>query len=180
MEKEDVENLLFKNTEAKEKYGEKYIDHFLDQYKTYLSMLDNISDRRQKSNEFFLSLNTVIIGALGYVETKDIPNAPVIFFIVPVVGALISFFWYHIIHSYKNLNTAKFAVVHSIEQRLPITMFETEWKLLDQGTNKKKYYPFTHIELHIPKIFIGIYIFLLLINIPWTQVLNFVQHLFCY
>ena len=179
MEKGEIDNLLFKDLERKEKYGEKYVDHFLDQYNTYLSMLDNISDRRQKSNEFFMGLNSAIIGILGYVETKDVPHATIIFFIVPIVGGLISYSWYNIINSYKKLNTAKFEVIHAIERRLPITMFETEWKILDQGKVKKTYYPFTHIEIDIPKIFIGIYAFILIINIPWNSVFCFIWHIFC-
>ncbi len=179
MDKDKLDNLLFKDLEHKEKYGEKYIDHFLDQYKIYLTMLDNISDRRQKSNEFFMGLNTAIIGVLGYVETKDLPYAPILFLLVPFVGCLISYFWYHIVRSYKNLNTAKFAVVHGIEQRLPITMFETEWAYVENGENKKKYYPFTHIEINIPKIFIALYASIFLLNVPWHQVHNFLTHIFC-
>src|SRR5580658_6434575 len=125
MEKDEVEALIFKDTEHKVKYGEKYIDHLLDQYKIYLSMLDKISERRQKSNEFFMGLNTAIIGLLGYIETRSLPHTTLILLAIPIVGGLICFYWYQIIRSYKNLNTAKFAVVHAIEQRLPITMFET-------------------------------------------------------
>lgn len=170
MEYKRTEDFLFKNVDVKERYGEKYVDHFLDQYKIYLSMLDNISDRRQKSNEFYLGINTVIIGALGYVETKGTAYDSVVFFIAPIVGILISYSWFQIINSYKNLNSAKFNVIHAIEQRLPMTMFETEWKLLEEGKNKKAYYPFTHIEIHIPQIFIGIYLILFLVNVPWWRI----------
>lgn len=180
MEKEEVEKLLFNNVEHKEKYGEKYIDHYLDQYNKYLSMLDNISDRRQKSNEFFMGLNTAIIGVLGYIETKDVPHASTILFLVPLVGGLISYFWYHTVISYKKLNTAKFAIVHAIEHRLPITMFQTEWEIVGKGENKKKYYPFTHIETNIPKIFIGIYVFIFIANIPWIKIICLLKFLFCY
>lgn len=179
MEKEEIENLIFKNADYKEKYGDKYIDHFLDQYKTYLSMLDNISDRRQKSNEFFMGLNTAIIGLLGYAEVKNLPHTTILLLVVPMVGGLISFFWYHIIKSYKNLNTAKFSVVHAIEQRLPVTMFETEWKIVEEGKNKKKYYPFTHIELNIPKIFIAIYLLILIFNFPWAEITYFFGKIAC-
>ena len=178
MKNEDIENSLFKDNEHKEKYGDKYIEHYLDQYKTYLSMLDNISDRRQKSNEFFMTLNSVVIGALGYIETTSIKHSNIILYLIPVVGGLIAYYWYHIVCSYKNLNTAKFAVVHTIESRLPIAMFETEWEILEKGENKKKYYPFTHIELNIPLIFIGIYAFLFLVNLPWGFIICWVNFLF--
>ena len=171
MNENEVEKLLFLN--SKEKYGDKYNDHYLDQYNTYLSMLDNISERRQKSNEFFMALNSVVIGAIGYIETTNINHGHVILYIAPIVGGLIAYYWYHIVCSYKNLNTAKFSVVHTIEKKLPIAMFKTEWDILEKGQNKKKYYPFTHIELNIPKIFIGIYALIFFVNLPWIKIIMF-------
>ena len=40
-----------------EKYGEKYKEHLLEQYKLYVEMADRISGRRQTANSFFLSIN---------------------------------------------------------------------------------------------------------------------------
>src|SRR2546426_1964670 len=41
----------------------------LEQYKLYVEMADRISARRQTANEFFLSVNTVIVALLGYLRT---------------------------------------------------------------------------------------------------------------
>jgi hypothetical protein len=68
MKKEDIEKMLF--ISASDKYGDKYIEHLLDQYKIYINAAEKISDRRQKTNEFFLGLNTALLALLGFVATK--------------------------------------------------------------------------------------------------------------
>ena len=51
----------------KDSYGESYQAHSLEIYKLYVQMADNISARRQSANSFFLTVNTAIIGIVGYV-----------------------------------------------------------------------------------------------------------------
>ena len=54
---------------AKDKYeATKYNDHVLDQYKLYVEMADRISSRRLTANSFFLSLNSILIAFLSYVN----------------------------------------------------------------------------------------------------------------
>jgi hypothetical protein len=58
-----------------------YENHYLEQYRMYLHILNSAGDRRNRSNEFFLGLNTAIIGVLGYLETKELTgDNSVIFF----------------------------------------------------------------------------------------------------
>ncbi len=67
------------------------------------------------------------------------------------------YLWYRIICSYKGLNDAKYRVVHAIEARMPLALYDTEWETLGRGKDKKTYWPFSHIELLVPWIFIAIY-----------------------
>ena len=60
---------------------------------------------------------------------------------------------YFLIKSYKQLNTGKFAVIHEIEKHLPLALYKYEWQVLGEGKDKTKYYPFSHVELWIPRIF---------------------------
>ena len=39
-----------------EEYGDKYPDHLLEQYKLYVEMTDRVSQRRERSNPFFMTL----------------------------------------------------------------------------------------------------------------------------
>jgi hypothetical protein len=170
MEKQDIEKMLFISTS--DKYGDKYIEHLLDQYKIYINAAEKISDRRQKTNEFFLGLNTALLALLGFIATKtNQQEIGLMLVISAVAGITICYLWYRIIASYKGLNSAKFKVIHAIELRLPLALYDTEWEMLERGKNKKVYWPFSHIELNVPKIFIAIYTLLLISIIPWKKIL---------
>ena len=82
------------------------------------------------------------------------------------------YLWYRIIVSYKGLNGGKFKVIHAIEARLPLALYDTEWEMLGRGEKKEIYWPFTHIEMIVPWIFITIYSLMLLSAIPWSYVFN--------
>lgn len=159
--------------EYKDKYPERYVDHYLEQYRIYLLIFDNLSDRRQKSNEFFLGLNTAIMGIMGYFEIRTISASPIIFILVPLVGMAICFCWYRMILSYSQLNRAKFKVIHTLEKKLPAKLFDTEWQILGGGKDRNKYYPLSHAERFIPMIFIVLYIIIFLVNSPISKFFGF-------
>jgi hypothetical protein len=54
----------------------------------------------------------------------------------------------------------KVRVIHEIEKHLPLALYRYEWKVLGEGKDKRKYYPFSHIELLIPWVFGVIYVLL--------------------
>jgi len=174
MDKGKIEEKLF--ALPVEKYGDKYIEHLLEQYKIYINSAEKISDRRQKNNEFFLGLNTALVALLGFVSAKlDAGQACYIFLLASAAGIVICYYWYRIIRSYKGLNGGKFDVIHLIEKRLPLALYDTEWEILGRGENRKKYWPFTHIEFKIPWVFIVIYLILFLKNIPYSEVINYLR-----
>lgn len=161
MESKDIEKMLF--VSESEKYGDRYIEHLLEQYKIYIGAAEKISDRRQKANEFFLALNTALVALLGFVVTKiNTSEATWLLILASVAGITMCYYWYRIILSYKGLNGGKFKVIHAIEARLPLALYDTEWEMLGRGERKDLYWPFTHIEWRVPWIFISIYILLIL------------------
>ncbi len=170
MDKKELAEKLFGL--SSEKYGDKYVEHLLEQYKIYIDSAEKISDRRQKNNEFFLGLNTALVALLGFVLTKlDSEQIYYIFLLASAAGVLICYYWYRIILSYKGLNGGKFEVIHLVEKRLPLALYDTEWEILGRGNDKKKYQPFTHIEFRIPWVFIAIYVILFLGNLPIRAIL---------
>ena len=173
IEDDQIDDILIATyTEHKDEHPERYIDHYLEQYRICLLIFDNLSDRRQKSNEFFLGLNTAIMGIMGYFEIKNVSEAPIIFILVPLVGMAICFCWYRLILSFSQLNRAKFKVIHTLEKKLPANLFESEWTLLGEGKDNKKYFPISHIERFIPIIFIVLYLVILLANSPALKLFN--------
>lgn len=174
MDGKEIDNILTGiHTDHKENHADKYIDHYLEQYRIYLHMFNTVSDRRLKTNEFFLGLNTAIMAIMGYIETKIVPHASIVFILVPFVGIAICYCWYEIIISLRQLCRAKFKVIHQVEQKLPVSLFKTEWILLGEGKNAKKYVPLSKIEKRIPIIFIVLYIIIFLFNSPIAGLFNF-------
>lgn len=148
-------------------YGAEYRAHVLEMYKLYIEMADKIGERRQSGNSFFLTLNSAIVALVGYVNLSDSPTqggVPV-FWLIPVAGMVLCYLWYRLIHSYRDINSGKFKVVHAIEKILPLRPYDAEWAALGRGENPKLYLPFTNTEMVVPWIFFTIHLTIVLISI---------------
>jgi len=130
----------------------------LEQYKMYAEMADRVSARRGLANAFFLSLNTAIFTLVG-VFYQHPPSANRWLLVVPwlvLVGQCLSWFW--ILRSYRQLNTAKYAVIGAIEERLPASPYwSAEWIALGEGKDSARYWPLSHAERWIPTFFAAAY-----------------------
>ena len=144
-------------------YGDQYRSHCLEIYKVYVGMAEAISDRRQTANTFFLTLNTGIVAAWGFLFEKspDLWHRDILM----IAGMGICYAWYRLIRSYKDLNTAKFKVIHEIEKELPLSPLDAEWEAVGRGERKDLYLPFTDIEPMIPRVFGLLYIALVLTSV---------------
>jgi hypothetical protein len=142
---------------AKERYGERYDDHLLEQYKLYLQMADKISDRRTTANTFFLTINTGLVSAIGIANYSSLKISPALMIIVALAAMVLCYSWQRILRSYRGLNSAKFTVIHEIEKHLPLRPYDAEWEAVGRGQDSKRYLPFTHVEIFVPWIFITIY-----------------------
>ena len=144
-------------------YGEKYREHVLELYKLYVEMADKISERRQLANSFFLTLNSAIVALVGYVNLSQgtTSTAPSFFWLVAISGMVLSFLWYRLVRSYKDMNTGKFKVIHAIEKQLPLRLFDAEWTALGKGEDPKLYLKFTNIEMYVPWVFFVLHLIVL-------------------
>jgi hypothetical protein len=152
--------------------NEKYQAHLLDQYKLYVEMADRISARRQTANSYFLTINTALLGFVGYVTVKETGDYV---WLLGFVGALLCYFWYRLIRSYRDLNSAKFLVVHQIEKRLPLSPYDAEWEAMSRGSDPTLYKPITHIEIGVPWIFTVLHAFVFVRTFPWAQLRSRLQ-----
>ena len=66
----------------RDKYGDNYQAHLLEQYKLYVEMADRISQRREQSNRFYAGLVSAIVALLVLVQIsivgsfrERLPNA---------------------------------------------------------------------------------------------------------
>jgi hypothetical protein len=140
-------------------YGHNYKDHLLAQYQLYVENMEKISDRSQNANNYFITINTVLISFMGVlIQAKMFEPIVWIKSLIAIVGIVICAVFWFLLRSYKQLNTGKFKVIHEIEQKLPIAIYDYEWKVLGEGKKKNIYFPFSHIEMIIPWVFGIIYV----------------------
>lgn len=129
---------------------------YFEQYKLYIESIEKISDRRDSANKYFITINSSIFVLAGLVIQYTHENKKLFLIGLCVLGLFISVIFWYLINSYKQLNTGKFTMVHKIEQKLPLKLYKDEWEILGKGKNRKKYYPFSHIERLISSL-LGIY-----------------------
>ena len=139
-----------------DEYGAKYQDHLLEQYKLFVTTSQQISERRQQANNFLLTLSSSLVtlfvaflSSFGHHRWNAL---------IPIAGLLVCFIWHSLVESYKDLNTAKFAVIHELEEQLPVALFRYEWHVCGHGKDKDKYVPLTHLERWIPWMFGVLYL----------------------
>lgn len=148
-------NALYKISEAE--YGNNFQNHFLEIYKIYSESADKISERRQSTNSFFLSINTAIIGLISYLQsTSAITSFTPAYILTTTTGVVTCITWHRAILSYKRINTEKFKIIHKMEESLPIAPYQAEWERISKGENSQNYIAFTKIELFIPWIFLSL------------------------
>ena len=153
------EKNVFKVNEKE--YGSSYRDHLLAQYQLYVEGMEKISDRRQNANNYFITINTVLISFIGILfQVKIFEHVAWIKSLIAVIGIIICAIFWFLLRSYKQLNTGKFKVIHEIENKLPLALYDYEWEMLGEGKKQGVYFPFSHIEMIIPWVFGVVYVIL--------------------
>lgn len=139
----------------KEVYGERFQEHLLEQYKLFVESSLKVSEKRISTGNYLLTVSSSLMTVFGIASTLRVGGRWLS--IIPVAGLLVSLTWYSLIRAYKNLNTAKFKVIHELEDYLPVALFRYEWHSCELGQGKA-YRPITHLERWIPLIFAIVYV----------------------
>ncbi|MDJ0707837.1 MAG: hypothetical protein QNJ46_31565 [Leptolyngbyaceae cyanobacterium MO_188.B28] len=155
----------------KDKYGDNFQAHLMDQYKLFVEMADRVSARRGQANTFYISLLSALVALLSLVIDKELFSGPssVLLFLTSLIGMALCLTWHLNIKSYKQLNGLKFKVIHEMEQSLPFPCYEREWAILKEKEKQQKpgYIRLTTVEKYIPLIFatpyIGLMVYTLLV-----------------
>ena len=140
-----------------DEYGDKYSDHLLEQYKLYVEMADRVSQRRDQSNRFYVTIVSalaaifVIITRFG-VPVDSIPPE-VVFLSIGLFGSVLSVVWMFNIRSYRTLNSAKFEIINRVEKQLPFAGYSEEWEILRPPEGKARYFQLSRVEQFVPAIF---------------------------
>jgi len=133
-----------------EDYGESFQEHLLQQYKLFVDTSLDVTSKRLESNKFHLTLNSVVFGFTSYLTTL---NEYLVIVLFCFVGILISAVWLKNIFAYRELNRAKFKVIHELENYLPACLFKCEEEhYLDKYhglTSSEKFYPIIFMILYV-------------------------------
>jgi hypothetical protein len=106
-----------------------YHTHLLEQYKLYIEMVDRLSARRVLVNNSFITMMGA--GAVAYAAAPQYfaGGFGVLFQLgITLACILLAVMWRATIAYYRDLSTAKFKVIHEIEELLPAQPFKMEWQ----------------------------------------------------
>lgn len=153
---QSVEYELFRGREPPEADAEA----LLAQYRLLVRTSEALVVRRQGVNTFFLSVNSLVLAAVGLLlRTGTLSAAEAIGLIcLSFGGCVLCFFWRRLISSFRQLSEGKFAVIHALEERLPARVFIAEWAALGYGEDPEKYRPFTKTEANTPLVFAALHL----------------------
>lgn len=171
-DKDRISDLVLYINNSDSKYelfnNEEYDSKILfEQYKLFLQSSESVIQRRQSISNFYLTVNSALLGLSGVIGTISISNIlnDYIKLFIPIVGIVLCISWIRMIKSYGVLNSSKLKIINMIEKKLPVALYDAEWKVQTDKLNYKPYISFTDSETRIPKIFLIIYSFILVCTI---------------
>jgi len=149
-------------------YGEKLLPNgppkepeahaeFFNLYKIMVASSEALVGRRQAVNTFFLTMNGLLLTAIGlFIRGGShghgrLEAAGIL--VIAVAGAALCFAWRSLIISFGQLNTGKFKIINEMERSLAASIFAAEWEALERGENHKVYRSFTSREIFVPVAF---------------------------
>lgn len=126
-------------------------------YTLAVEQADRISARRGQANQFYLSLETLILGVPAFFGISSTSPEPLPLTILALVGVVVSLTWFLQLRSYRDLNAAKFKVINDIERDFfEIRPFSAEWEILKVDTVKRwrpRYAELGSVERLVPLVF---------------------------
>ncbi len=144
-----------------------------EEYKFFVDDTARLSERRQTVTNTYITVNGAIIGLITFL-VKDAGIARLSIALITTLplfaaGAIVCFFWYRLLMSYKRLIGFRFEQLQLIEQTLRgcHQMFTLESKHLYSKAPKKEQIEISRIERQLPLLFGLVYATLLLIIIAF-------------
>jgi hypothetical protein len=132
---------------------------FFELYKIMVASSEALVARRQTVNTFFLTINGLLVTAIGLFlrggGSVRLQAAGIL--VLAVAGAALCAPWRTLIISFGQLNTGKFKVINEMERALAASIFAAEWEALERGENPKVYRSFTSREIFVPLAFSALY-----------------------
>ena len=133
---------------------------------------EDLVSRRQSVNSFYISVNSALVALMGVVlGLVDTPAKIYVILFMSITGIILDISWIHILEAYGTLNSAKMKVINLLEEKLPVALYDVEWRVMSDKLNNKKYVSFTNSEKRVPKIFSLVYIVIAILVIVYTIII---------
>ena len=125
---------------------------YFELYKVMVESSEALVARRQGVNTFFLTINGVLLTAIGLfiqgggrlqLQAGGIS-------ILAVAGSSLCFAWRTLLISFGQLNTGKFIIINAMEEELSAAIYTAEWQALGRGEDPSVYRSFTTRETWVP------------------------------
>lgn len=129
-------------------------------YEMYVGTAEAVSERRGKTNSFFLAVNSTLI-TVNSVVLATVEQAFAALFIA-AAGIVLCIAWTRLLRSYRALNRAKFSVIQSLEKSFPVAPFTDEWVILSNKDKEKEFVRLSLIEAVVPWVFALFYVAVML------------------
>jgi hypothetical protein len=155
----DVRGTLMPGGPPKDPDGRR---EFFELYQIMVTSSESLVGRRQAVNTFFLTINGLLLTAVGlFVRSggdghNRLEAAAIC--VLALTGITLCVAWATLIISFGQLNTGKFAIINEMEKELAASIFAAEWEALERGENPKVYRTFTSREIWVPRALVGIYL----------------------
>ncbi|WP_422653763.1 RipA family octameric membrane protein [Lacisediminihabitans sp.] len=143
-------------------------------YKMAVEMADRVSARRGQANQFYLAVETLLLGIPASITLLLSASAsagldPWVTLVLGICGLAVSTIWWMQLRSYRDLNTAKFKVINKIEaDYFEVRPFSDEWAHLKHDENIKRwrgrYAELGTVERVMPAVFAVLYLALIVIG----------------
>ena len=151
---------------------ESHKEELIDQYKMFQKSSEDLVSRRQSVNSFYISVNSALVALMGVVlGLVDTPAKIYVILFMSITGIILDISWIHILEAYGTLNSAKMKVINLLEEKLPVALYDVEWRVMSDKLNNKKYVSFTNSEKRVPKIFSLVYIVIAILVIVYTIII---------
>lgn len=130
---------------------------YFELYKIMVASSETLVGRRQGVNTFFLTINGLLLTAVGLFVRGggELALKAGGVCILAVTGLALCVAWRSLLISFGQLNTGKFVIIDAMESNLAASIFAAEWEALGRGEDRSVYRSFTKREADVP-ILLGI------------------------
>ncbi len=124
-----------------------------EQYKSFIESAEKMSEKRINQNNIYLTFSLAMFSFVSVSKLDKIS-----FYIICILGILISIVWFVTIDNYSKRNKIKYEIINEYENRNKLKWFNEESKRISVLTN------LTLLEKILPISFIIIYLIIIYIK----------------